>query len=67
VLTTTLARHLYYTAWLLAEAGCNIGGLGYSGLDKHGQHTWHGASNVDIVGVEVRCHVKSLKYNNSVA
>ncbi|XP_018012640.1 lysophospholipid acyltransferase 6-like [Hyalella azteca] len=46
------ARHLYYTAWLLAEAGCNIGGLGYSGLDKHGHHTWHGASNVDIVGVE---------------
>ncbi|KAF2354981.1 Membrane bound O-acyl transferase MBOAT, partial [Trinorchestia longiramus] len=47
-----MARHLYYTAWLLAEAACNMGGLGYTGLDKQGRHTWQGASNVDIVGVE---------------
>uniref|UniRef100_A0A2P2I1K5 Lysophospholipid acyltransferase 1 n=1 Tax=Hirondellea gigas TaxID=1518452 RepID=A0A2P2I1K5_9CRUS len=49
---TTLVRHLYFTAWLLAEAACNMGGLGYSGTDSDGNHLWNGASNVDIMNVE---------------
>jgi len=46
VLTTTLARHLYYTAWLAAEAAANISGLGWR------DGGWGGADNVDIWAVE---------------
>jgi len=46
VASTTLARHLYYTAWLAAEAAANVSGLGWR------EDGWTGADNVDIWAVE---------------
>lgn len=52
-MATTMARQLYYTAWLLADAVCSLSGLGFSGFDENGKSKWDLVSNVNIIGVEV--------------
>lgn len=52
VATTSLTRHVYYTAWLLGDSICNMSGIGYNGRGPDGEHRWDMVSNVDVMGVE---------------
>jgi len=54
----------------MAEATCNMGGLGYTGLvetkkdDKvvSSKHVWNSATNVNIMGVEVRIFIDHIQF-----
>lgn len=45
-------RLKYYTAWLFAEAGCIVCGIGYNGVDAAGNILWNRVQNIDIWALE---------------
>ncbi|XP_034949890.1 lysophospholipid acyltransferase 1 [Chelonus insularis] len=51
-------RARYYYAWLFADAICNNSGMGFNGLDDHGQPRWDGTSNVDYFTFELSTNLK---------
>lgn len=58
IAATTLVRTKYYHAWLLADAVCNMSGLGFTGYNGKGEATWDGVSNVDPIGFEMGLSLK---------
>lgn len=50
---TVLVRFKYYHAWVLADAICNLSGLGFNGYSADGTARWDLVSNVDVLGFEV--------------
>jgi len=55
---TLLMRFKYYTAWTLADASCNLSGLGFNGYTSQGKAKWDLVSNVDILGFEFGASMK---------
>ncbi|XP_039300216.1 LOW QUALITY PROTEIN: lysophospholipid acyltransferase 2 [Nilaparvata lugens] len=49
---TILVRLKYYHAWVLADAICNLSGIGFNGYDSNGVAKWDLVSNVDILQFE---------------
>lgn len=52
-IATLLVRFKYYHAWLLADAICNLSGLGFHGYSACGSCKWDLVSNVDVLQFEV--------------
>ncbi|KHN80848.1 Membrane-bound O-acyltransferase domain-containing protein 2 [Toxocara canis] len=52
-----LQRTQYYFAWILADAICNVSGLGFNGYDANGRARWDLVSNVDVIRVETRVNI----------
>ncbi|VDM41525.1 unnamed protein product [Toxocara canis] len=53
-----LQRTQYYFAWILADAICNVSGLGFNGYDANGRARWDLVSNVDVIRVEMATNFK---------
>lgn len=53
IAATSVVRFKYYHAWVLADAICNLSGLGFNGYTENGTPKWDLVSNVDILGFEV--------------
>lgn len=53
-IATLLVRFKYYHAWMLADAICNLSGLGFNGFSPDGSPRWDLISNVDVIRFEVR-------------
>lgn len=49
---TILVRLKFYHAWVLADAICNLSGIGFNGYDAKGTPKWDLVSNVDILKFE---------------
>lgn len=52
VAVTSLTRHVYFTGWILADAICNLSGLGFNGYREDGSAKWDLVSNVSVLGIE---------------
>ncbi|XP_075231677.1 lysophospholipid acyltransferase 6 isoform X2 [Lycorma delicatula] len=55
---TVLVRFKYYHAWVLADAICNLSGLGFNGYSPDGTAQWDLVSNVDILSFEMGITLK---------
>lgn len=53
-------RQPYYFAWKLSEGSCDLAGLGYSGVDKEGNHEWNNACNANVLQVELAQNIKTV-------
>uniref|UniRef100_A0A1B6GW33 Uncharacterized protein n=1 Tax=Cuerna arida TaxID=1464854 RepID=A0A1B6GW33_9HEMI len=51
-IATLLVRFKFYHAWLLADAICNLSGLGFQGYAPDGSSRWDLVSNVDVIQFE---------------
>jgi len=51
--SVSLVRSRYYFGWKLAEGGANACGLGYNGVDSHGNFKWDRISNANPLKVEI--------------
>ncbi|KAK9505674.1 hypothetical protein O3M35_009669 [Rhynocoris fuscipes] len=59
ITSTTLVRFKYYHAWILADAICNLSGLGFNGYGENGKSKWDLVSNVDIIGFEFSSNLRN--------
>lgn len=50
---TLLIRFKYYFAWILADAICNNGNIGFNGYDADGNPKWDKFTNVYVFKFEV--------------
>lgn len=53
MMATTAVRFKYYFAWLMADAVCNMSGLGFNGYDADGSPKWDLISNIYVIPFEV--------------
>ncbi|ESO06250.1 hypothetical protein HELRODRAFT_120427, partial [Helobdella robusta] len=67
VLFTALQRQKYYFAWKLGEASNLNAGLGYNGVDEHGNSRWDLIANVDVLKVEFSTSLKVLIDNWNIS
>ncbi|XP_024080759.1 lysophospholipid acyltransferase 1 isoform X1 [Cimex lectularius] len=59
ILATSLVRFKYYHAWILADAICNLSGLGFNGYDPITKKAkWDLTSNVDIYNFELGTNIR---------
>ncbi|XP_054266033.1 lysophospholipid acyltransferase 6-like [Macrosteles quadrilineatus] len=64
-IATLLIRFKYYHAWLLADAICNLSGLGFNGYSSDGSPKWDLISNVDVFRFEFGTSLKeTIEYWN---
>lgn len=57
------ARFPYYGVWKMANAGCIMSGMGYSGVDASGNVHWDRCENINVAGVEFANNLKELADN----
>lgn len=59
IAATSVIRFKYYHAWVLADAICNLSGLGFNGYTESGSPKWDLVSNVDILGFEFSSNLRN--------
>uniref|UniRef100_A0A4P6D767 Putative membrane protein n=1 Tax=Rhodnius prolixus TaxID=13249 RepID=A0A4P6D767_RHOPR len=59
IAATSVVRFKYYHAWVLADAICNLSGLGFNGYTENGTPKWDLVSNVDILGFEFSSNLRN--------
>lgn len=64
VVSSIVVRMKYYFAWILADGGNNMAGLGYNGRDKAtGAEKWDRITNVNVLNVEFATSFKNVLDN----